>query len=113
MAWDFTTEPEFQEKLDWMAEFVQTEIEPLDLAFSSHLVYDKDHPVHEKVVRPLQDEVKGSPDLRTAPRLVRRPGGGAARPVGGGVWKGSSRRRRGSRPAGAPGTSGARARSRT
>ena len=58
MAWDFSTDPEFQQKLDWMAEFVQTEIEPLDLAFSSHLVYDKDHPVHEKVVRPLQDEVR-------------------------------------------------------
>jgi len=58
MAWDFSTDPEFQQKLDWMTEFVQTEIEPLDLAFSSHLVYDKDHPVHEKVVRPLQDEVR-------------------------------------------------------
>jgi len=58
MAWDFSTDPEFQQKLDWMTEFVQTEIEPLDLAFSSHLVYDKDHPVHEKVVRPLQDEAR-------------------------------------------------------
>ena len=47
MAWDFSTDPEFQQKLDWMTEFVQTEIEPLDLAFSSHLVYDKDQPVHE------------------------------------------------------------------
>src|SRR6266536_753141 len=58
MAWDFSTEPEFQQKLDWIAKFVQNEIEPLDLAFNSHLVYDKNHPVHEKVVRPLQDEVK-------------------------------------------------------
>ena len=31
MAWDFSTDPEFQQKLDWMTEFVQTEIEPLDL----------------------------------------------------------------------------------
>src|SRR6266542_28937 len=58
MAWDFSTDPDFQEKLDWIADFVRNEIEPLDLAFNSHLVYDKDHPVHEKVVRPLQDEVK-------------------------------------------------------
>ena len=58
MAWDFSTEPEFQQKLDWITEFVSSEVEPLDLAFSSHLVYDKDHPVHEKVVRPLQDEVR-------------------------------------------------------
>ena len=28
--WDFTTEPEFQEKLDWMDSFIRTEIEPLD-----------------------------------------------------------------------------------
>jgi len=33
MSWNFSTEPEFQEKLDWMREFVTTEIEPLDLVF--------------------------------------------------------------------------------
>ena len=33
MAWDFTTEPEFQEKLDWMDEFVREEVEPLDLVW--------------------------------------------------------------------------------
>jgi len=58
MAWDFSTEPEFQEKLDWIDGFVRDEIEPLDLAFSSHLVYDRSHPVHEKVIRPLQEKVK-------------------------------------------------------
>jgi acyl-CoA dehydrogenase len=58
MAWDFSTEPEFQEKLDWIDRFVREEIEPIDLAFSSHLVYDKTHPVHDKVLRPLQEEVK-------------------------------------------------------
>ena len=30
MAWDFETEPEFQEELDWVEDFVRTEIEPLD-----------------------------------------------------------------------------------
>jgi acyl-CoA dehydrogenase len=58
MAWDFETEPEFQEKLDWIREFVASEVEPLDLAFTSHLVYDKKHPVHDEVVRPLQEQVK-------------------------------------------------------
>jgi acyl-CoA dehydrogenase len=58
MAWDFSTEPEFQEKLDWIREFVANEIEPLDLAFNSHLVYEKTHPVHDKVIRPLQEKVK-------------------------------------------------------
>ncbi len=58
MAWDFETEPEFQEKLDWIREFVEREVEPIDLAFGSHVVYDKSHPVHREVVRPLQAQVK-------------------------------------------------------
>ncbi len=33
MTWNFSTEPEFQAKLDWMREFVATEIEPMDLVF--------------------------------------------------------------------------------
>ncbi|WBX84382.1 acyl-CoA dehydrogenase family protein [Sphingosinicella microcystinivorans] len=33
MAWDFSTDPDFQEKLDWMETFVREEIEPLDLVF--------------------------------------------------------------------------------
>jgi acyl-CoA dehydrogenase len=57
--WDFSTEPEFQEKLDWVAQFVKEEVEPLDLAFPGHLVYDKSHPVHTEVVKPLQEQVKG------------------------------------------------------
>src|SRR2546429_164981 len=30
MAWDFSTEPEFQAHLDWMTEFVREEIWPLE-----------------------------------------------------------------------------------
>jgi acyl-CoA dehydrogenase len=30
MAWDFETEPEFQEQLDWMREFIDTQIQPLE-----------------------------------------------------------------------------------
>ncbi len=30
MAWDFETDPEFQEKLDWADRFVREEVEPLD-----------------------------------------------------------------------------------
>jgi acyl-CoA dehydrogenase len=33
MSWDFETEPEFQEKLDWITEFVREEVEPLDVLF--------------------------------------------------------------------------------
>src|SRR5919206_4827 len=30
MAWDFSTEPEFQEKLDWMRDFVREEVWPIE-----------------------------------------------------------------------------------
>ena len=30
MAWDFSTEPEFQEQLDWMRKFVREEIWPIE-----------------------------------------------------------------------------------
>ena len=33
MAWDFSTEPEFQAQLDWMRKFVDNEIEPIELFF--------------------------------------------------------------------------------
>ena len=33
MAWDFETDPEFQEKLDWADAFVREEVEPLDLVW--------------------------------------------------------------------------------
>jgi acyl-CoA dehydrogenase len=59
MAWDFSTEPEFQQKLDWIREFVIQEIEPIDLAFSGEdAIYDMSHPVHKEVIRPLQEQVK-------------------------------------------------------
>jgi acyl-CoA dehydrogenase len=57
--WDFSTEPEFQDKLDWMKAFVRNEVEPLDLVF--------DRPGHNfdvtdkralAAIRPLQAEVK-------------------------------------------------------
>ena len=34
MAWDFQTDPEFQEQLDWIRDIVVNEIEPLDLVKS-------------------------------------------------------------------------------
>lgn len=32
MSWDFQTEPEFQQVLDWADQFVRDEVEPLDYA---------------------------------------------------------------------------------
>ena len=59
MAWDFETEPEFQEKLEWMDEFVRDEVEPMDLIWNhSGDVFDTKHPATRAVIAPLQDEVK-------------------------------------------------------
>jgi acyl-CoA dehydrogenase len=33
VAWDFSTEPEFQEQLDWMSEFVREEVWPIESVF--------------------------------------------------------------------------------
>ncbi len=51
MAWDFSTEPEFEEKLEWMRGFVREEVFPLE---TLDLTYDQ---VRE-VIRPLQERVK-------------------------------------------------------
>src|ERR1700730_1009998 len=51
MAWDFSTEPEFEEKLAWMRSFVRDEILPLE---TLELPYEK---VRE-IIRPLQEQVK-------------------------------------------------------
>jgi acyl-CoA dehydrogenase len=57
--WDFSTEPDFQEKLDWMMEFVKEECEPLDLLFPEHgAVYDTSNKVARQIIKPLQAEVR-------------------------------------------------------
>jgi acyl-CoA dehydrogenase len=56
MAWDFETDPEFQRELDWMDEFVREEIEPLDFVLGHP--NDFSDPNRNKLIRPLQDEVK-------------------------------------------------------
>ncbi len=45
MAWDFTTDPEFQAQLDWMDDFVKREIEPLDLLFGGMTYHAIDEPL--------------------------------------------------------------------
>ncbi|MEV6280287.1 acyl-CoA dehydrogenase family protein [Nocardia sp. NPDC051832] len=56
MAWDFDTDPEYQQKLDWVAEFVKTEVEPLDLIYPEP--YDRKNPEVRALMRPLQEKVK-------------------------------------------------------
>src|SRR3982750_2126171 len=51
MAWDFSTEPEFEQKLEWMRGFVRDEIIPLEtLGLPYERIVD--------IVRPLQQQVK-------------------------------------------------------
>jgi len=56
MAWDFSTDPEFQEKLDWVEWFCREKVEPLEYVFP-YAVRSAD-PVVKAYVRELQQEVK-------------------------------------------------------
>jgi acyl-CoA dehydrogenase len=51
MGWDFSTEPEFEAKLEWMRGFMRDEVYPLE-------VLDTDDHGFTRAIRPLQDEVK-------------------------------------------------------
>src|SRR5437879_6221739 len=57
MSWDFETDPDFQKKLDWVAEFVHTEIEPLDL-IPELTPYNRADPQVRALLKPLQAQVK-------------------------------------------------------
>jgi acyl-CoA dehydrogenase len=52
VAWDFSTEPEFEAKLAWMREFVREEIFPLE-------TLSLPHDILIEAIKPLQDQVKG------------------------------------------------------
>lgn len=59
MAWDFETEPEFQQQLDWMDAFVREEIEPIGLVWrKSTDPFDVHNATTCALVKPLQDEVR-------------------------------------------------------
>ena len=47
MAWDFSTDPEFQEQLDWMTAFVREEIWPLE-------TLDLDADALDRAIAPLE-----------------------------------------------------------
>ena len=59
MAWDFSTEPDFQKKLDWMDSFVREEIEPIGLVWDKSTdPFDVKNETTRALVKPLQAEVK-------------------------------------------------------
>jgi acyl-CoA dehydrogenase len=51
MSWEFETEPEFEEKLAWMRQFVREEIYPLE-------TLDLDWYSYRQIIKPLQQQVK-------------------------------------------------------
>ncbi len=57
MAWDFSTEPEFQAKLDWMDEFVREEIEPIDLLWGDRVFHPPDEQLRS-LIDPLKKRVR-------------------------------------------------------
>jgi len=57
MAWDFETDPAYQEKLDWADAFVRSEVEPLDLVFPD-LVFTPPDAKLKSVLDPLKEEVR-------------------------------------------------------
>ncbi|NYI75539.1 acyl-CoA dehydrogenase family protein [Nocardioides panzhihuensis] len=57
--WDFSTETDFQAKLDWMERFVREECEPLDLLFPhGGDPYDVNNKASRAILAPLQEQVK-------------------------------------------------------
>lgn len=54
--WDFSTDPEYQEKLDWADEFMRTRVEPLQYVINHPL--DLRDPVRQELIPPLQEEVR-------------------------------------------------------
>ena len=53
MAWDFSTDPEFQAHLDWMTDFVRTELWPLE-TIADDLSYEE----LDRILDPLKERVK-------------------------------------------------------
>lgn len=52
MGWDFSTEPDLDEQLQWARAFVRSHVYPLE-------VLDVDRPTLARLVAPLRDEVRG------------------------------------------------------
>ncbi|CAN5414879.1 acyl-CoA dehydrogenase family protein [soil metagenome] len=57
MAWDFSTEPEFADKLDWIRTFVHDEVEPLEVLFPGceFLPLDDER---RPIIDPLKQQVR-------------------------------------------------------
>ena len=57
MVWDFETDPQYQEKLDWATQFVEAEVEPLDMLWGG-LEFTPPDQALRKIIEPLKAEVR-------------------------------------------------------
>ena len=53
MAWDFSTDPEFQQQLDWMRDLVREEVWPIETVFD-----ELGEEGFRRAIAPLQEQVK-------------------------------------------------------
>ena len=67
--WTFETDPEFQQKLDWIEHFVRSEIEPLDYLFPKDETYNTGNPALMAIMTPL----KSWAGLFSRPLFLARP----------------------------------------
>jgi acyl-CoA dehydrogenase len=56
MSWEFETDPAYQAELDWVRDFVESEVAPLDHVIESP--YDLTDPVRRALIPPLQAKVR-------------------------------------------------------
>ncbi|WP_234027678.1 acyl-CoA dehydrogenase family protein [Pseudonocardia dioxanivorans] len=56
MGWDFETDPDVAQELDWVDEFVRTEVEPVDEVVTH--AWDVHDPVRNALIKPLQQVVR-------------------------------------------------------
>jgi acyl-CoA dehydrogenase len=56
MGWDFETDPDYQVELDWVEQFVNEQIAPVDLVIDH--AWDVRDPVRNALIKPLQDQVR-------------------------------------------------------
>jgi acyl-CoA dehydrogenase len=58
MSWEFETDPEFEEKLAWMREFMKEEVEPLELVYPDDVYKMPQSEDIKLLLAPLKQQVK-------------------------------------------------------
>ena len=56
MGWDFETDADYQRELDWVDEFVRSEVEPVDMLVPN--AWDVRDPLRNRLIKPLQKKVR-------------------------------------------------------